>query len=616
MNANRPSNDGQSRRLRRRAVGTLTVFLILCLQCGTTYAVDFKNIVWGFDGRVVSKRFNLLSIELHNNSAQAFEGRVRLRKAMGSRRPGAELIEPVYIAPFSQKRVQFHPYMIDDTVSVDSDAWSLTAVQEGGRAKRMMLKHPKFAEPARVILVAADDSFVSGGGGIRRFREDLFPPMVTATDGLAAVVLDHAPRWEKVRAQAFLDWLHRGGTVHICYSAEQKYPRFPDSLAVLNTMTVKSRIGAGAVIRHPRALSAFDAAFAKQTVLKPPQATKTTSEPSDEDDSDLYDHYGDWNHAEGYFHRLKQMTMPDHNWGVIHLMSLAYILLIFPGCYLLFRRRANYKITYSILMGLVLVFSFGFRAIGRRGYGESTAVNTVAIARPLGDGHYDVTQWTNVFVIDGAEYSIAHRGTGRLYSTAQEFETVDGTIDNGLDGAFTVDIPPYSNRSFVHRQKVKGKPIRLSVEKWEAGGRLRQLTLTTGDSLPETTGEIYALFKDQLYELSNTAGHLKLKYGGQDLSQGLRMDQFGRQYYGFYEREFGEHVSVSALFSQMRDALITANLGVSNKKELGQVALPDDRVRIFLYAKATDEFFAAGDSLGKQAGYVLYCIDVFKPEKP
>ena len=307
------------------------------------------------------------------------------------------------------------------------------------------------------------------------------------------------------------------------------------------------------------------------------------------------------------------MTRPEHNWTAIHLLSLAYILLIFPGCYLLGRRRVDYRITYSVILGLVLIFSFWFRSIGRRGYGESTAVNTVAIARPLDGDYYDVTQWTNAFVIDGGDYRVAHAGTGRLYSTAQLYETVDGVIDNGVNGTFDVDIPPYSNRSFTHRMKLKAKRIRLSVEAWEAGRTLKKLVLTTDGSFPKTSRQIYALFRDKLYHVTNEDGRLTLNANPQPLRDVLQLDN--DEQFGFFRSQQYEGESPEQLFGRLHHPLIAASLGVSNEAMLSRFALPGDRVRVFVYAAATDEFFATGNRFGKQAGYVLYCIDVFNPEK-
>ncbi len=69
---------------------------------------------------------------------------------------------------------------------------------------------------------------------------------------------------------------------------------------------------------------------------------------------------------------------------------------------------------YGALIGLIVLFSLGFAYFGRRGHDEANSVNSVAVARQLPGGALDVTSWSNVFVINGADYAIVHGGTGRL----------------------------------------------------------------------------------------------------------------------------------------------------------------------------------------------------------
>jgi hypothetical protein len=44
--------------------------------------------------------------------------------------------------------------------------------------------------------------------------------------------------------------------------------------------------------------------------------------------------------------------------------------------------------------------------------------------------------------------------------------------------------------------------------------------------------------------------------------------------------------------------------------------LPPDRARVFVYAPLPESFRIQDDRLGKQEGYVLYCVDLFAPESP
>ena len=155
---------------------------------------------------------------------------------------------------------------------------------------------------------------------------------------------------------------------------------------------------------------------------------------------------------------LKSLTRPRHNWVLIYSLAIAYVITVIPGVYVLGRNRYDYRIVYGVLIGLIVLFSFGFAWFGRRGHNEANAVNTIAVARPLPGGAWDVSSWTNVFVINGADYELVHGGSGRLYSTAQTFEAVNGVIRNGAHGRFDVDIPPYSSQAFVGRMKIANDP--------------------------------------------------------------------------------------------------------------------------------------------------------------
>jgi hypothetical protein len=324
----------------------------------------------------------------------------------------------------------------------------------------------------------------------------------------------------------------------------------------------------------------------------------------------------------GFFSDLKQMTKPDHNWTVIYLMSLAYMVLIFPGCYLLGARRIDYRIVYGALLSAVILFSLGFSIIGRRGYGEATAVHSIAIARPLGDGQFDVTAWSNVFVTGGGDYAISHEGTGALYSTCQDVEAVNGLIKNGPGAQFVVDIPPYSSRTYGHRIKSAGEPFRIEASEWKGGPALQNFTATADRDLKEllSRAPLYAMYRDRLYRLGIEGRRLELSGGtGSPLSAfvgTIDANQYS-QYGAYYGSWSSEELTEELRFRKMLKPLLVASLNLNSKKAAGEFSLPDDRVRLFVFAPLPQSFFIReGETkFGKQAGFVLYCIDLFQPEK-
>ena len=341
------------------------------------------------------------------------------------------------------------------------------------------------------MLVTADD-VLGVGRAVRQFPDSLFPPMVTATDGLKEVLLDHVPQWEESRRQAFYDWLYRGGALHLLKDTDGAYPRFTAQLVELNNPSESFHVGNGTVIRHDRPRSRLDAAFVDTlTAGKAPsgdpnqdaQSANPAANPPNGAPAPLAGVRADTKGAlfpdlcGGLFAFLKTLNKPNHNWLLIYAMALIYVVTVVPGVHYLGRKRFDYRLVYGTLVGLIVLFSLGFAYFGRRGHREASAVNSLAVARQLPGGAWDVTSWSNVFVINGTDYEIVHGGSQRLYSTAQTFEAVNGVIRNGNPGRFDVDIPPFSSQPFVGRLKVNGDRKLLNVLEFSAEPTLKKLEI-------------------------------------------------------------------------------------------------------------------------------------------
>lgn len=585
-------------------------------------AVDIERIDWGFDGRVVPYRFNVLSVLVRNNTAVEFDGTFRLSKTLGSgERVGAPIEERVYLSPYTERWVQFYPY-----VMATWEEWRLAWGR--GAGERIELPQPAHGRPAHVLL-EDPDNILRRGGQMKRFPENLFPPMVTATDALQSVVMDHAPRWEEARRQSFLDWLHRGGTVHLVRGDDGRLPEFPPTLADLNSPLEKQRVGAGFVYRHQRSRNELDRQFVRQTIFgqtaaeiaaEDQRAGATGPQEVSEAEADrialeAYENYRTfelWDSDSGLFNELKKMTRADHNWGLIYFLSLVYVLMIFPGCWLLGRNRVDYRLTFAALLGTVALFSMAFLFVGHRGYGESTAVSSVAFAKPLANGRLDVTQWSNVFVTAGDDYEVTHHGSGTIYSTAQQTEAVNGLIQNGAEAKFLVDIPPFSSRTFAHRTLLSAKPLELGPGAWQGIERLEQFSVEIGENFPQTTLEMYALYRDRFYKVVRNERRLESTFDLGSVPAFLRFNEYGRANFVGFDPWGQDERSPEERYAAMLQPLLARSLGVAGQPEVEQFSLPDDRVRLFVYAPMTDDFFTRDDHFGAQAGYVLYSFDVFK----
>ena len=228
----------------------LTITFFALIAAGSAHAIEIREKRWGFDGRVRAGRFNVLSVLVANPEARVFDGEFVLEDRRGMEKSvGAPVVQPVYLAAGTRRWVQFHVF-----INEPGGDWNLRWGK--GARDNEKIDGAQAGAPARVLLIDPESAFATTGG-LRAFPDDLFPTTVAATDALDAVALDHVPRWEPVRREAFLDWLRRGGTVHLLHGADGQFPQFPEALAMLNG----ERVGAGRVVRHDAVRAAMNDQF-------------------------------------------------------------------------------------------------------------------------------------------------------------------------------------------------------------------------------------------------------------------------------------------------------------------------------------------------------------------
>lgn len=604
---------------------------LLCLAAGRPLpAADLlriEGVTWGYDGSVVLNAFNPVSFELHNDSNDPMNLPLRLTRTNGIEPVDPPIgvdvpSEPVYLAPQSSRRVQLFAY-----IQNVHNEFSLSWGRDEGQRLDLTSNQLTAGAPATVILFDPE-AVAPRGSGLPRFDESFFPVSASGTVGLAAVVLDHAPRWQAPQQQAFLDWLRTGGIVHLLQPTAGEYPVFDGDLAVLNSPFEEQRIGAGRVLRHPVPMANLDRDFAETQLLprnllqlKPlPEQDPNAPEPINQN---LYSGtYIDWDIAGQVFSRVKQMTRPDHNWPLIYLMSLIYLLLIFPGCWLIGRRKADYRLTYGVMLGAVALFSMGFKTVGQRGYGEETALHAMTIAQPLDGGRLLFRQWGNLFVTDGDDYCIRHTGNGLLYSSGQANEAVLGWIVSPPAGEFVADVPPFSSRTIAAAGVADTGGFTPVVEALRFGEHLEELLLRLDPPPPARPLAAHALFRDQLYNLEATSdGRLKLIPSRQDWQFFLNAGQW-QQYSMNYGFGYDTDVSEADLFLSGMQPLMAANLAIHDEPTMKRFQLSPDRVRVFLFADMPEPLFPTLEFLdapdrpltAKRVGRVLYTFDVQPPQ--
>ena len=589
-------------------------------------AIEVEEVRWGFNGKVAPNRFNVLSVLISNASPQTYSGDITLYKRLGGGGyVDARVTESVTISSFSNKWVQFYPYVNGGWGgSVSNETWQLVY----GRSS-FDLPQPRPAKYQRIIL--DDSSAMAGRAGILKSMPDsLFPSFVSATDALQVVGMDREPRsWIPTQKEAFLDWVHLGGTVLLFLGPTGKHPEFAAPLSALNSPLDELRVGSGRVLKVPMERNKFREEDARRFFTGLPRNVLTQGE-KPEDVIDTIDgpppqEQQNYSYSEGtdpfpsssFLTQLKEMTKPDHNWLLLHFMFWVYIAMIFPGCYLLGKRWSDFRVVYAALLGTVVLFSVLFSIVGQRGYGESTAVHSVAIARGLPGGGLDVSQWSNVFVTSGADYLLKHNGFGTLYSTTSDTEQVNGVINSGIDGGFMVDIPPFSNREFALRMKLPTGSPKITVDKSVVSNGIKELSLSVDGITPATTQAQYLMYRNRFYALNWRDGKLELGPDSGDVRSMLRVDSMQgwaniQNYnYGYTKQE----TKPADRFILMLTPLYSRSLNVTRSSDVDQIRLPDDVGRVFIYSPIPPELNVQNKRLGTQNGQILYCLDIPLPEQ-
>jgi hypothetical protein len=525
----------------------------LCVAASAC-ALEVKEARWGFDGRVVPERFNLLSVRVANPDNEPFNGIVRLQPINAFEPVGAALAQPCYVVPFGERWIQFHPYISGNM------HWRIFWGRRS--SQQFSLDPPAHSSPA-VVVLAADNSMRARSSVWPVFPESLFPTTVAATDGLSALLLDHAPRWEAARREAFLDWLRRGGTVHVLPGAG----KFPSELGVLNGTEERSTMGNGCVMRHQLTLSQLTPAELARRGFVAPRLETTESASIHEMPTATV------------LRALSGFTRPKISWGLIQALAFGYVFVLSLGQYVVIRKTRDYRCSLGLVIGSVAAFGALFAFVGSRGWSESNAVHSLAYARSIGGGQYVVTQWANLFVTRGAQYTIAHGNPHDLYATANDFEAVDGQIESGRNGRFVVDLPLYAHRSFLHQTRLADDSTNLTANAlgfWQLyDGKVYDslaLAVTT-----EPLGEFLSVSK--LREAQRAA-----EYNSDNPERAIRA---------------------------MAPLLIAWSLGGTPDfaEQIVSPAAPAGRTQLFVLRRAPPSFQLKSPPLRHQTGWVLYHLD-------
>ncbi|MEZ6127437.1 MAG: hypothetical protein R3C59_01980 [Planctomycetaceae bacterium] len=629
-----------ARRCGKSYAAAMLLVALLCVspaalaQSGTPQ-LKVVDTIWGFDGRVQPGQFNPLSILLDNQTPDTIDGTLTLQEMQGALSvSGGQHVMPVYMEPAGRRWVQFYPYV---STPYQTD-WQLTYRSRDGQVNKGLGQITQARSAVRLESdgddVQAQPQFIildEAGSVSRRpptvkhFQENNFPPYVSATVGLHTVFLDHDPDWEQPREQSFLSWLKLGGRLHLLQDSRGEFPQLSGDLAELNQPLNRFAVGNGVVVRHSLRRDALSEQLIRSSVvvdaLKAEDEEQKTSGQGLEQlmevdavtiDSEL-------------FRQMRELTLPEHSWGLIFLLALCYIGLIFPGCYLVSKQKhLHFLTTYGAIIGLSLIFSVLFLIIGRRGYGESTTVHTIAVARAEDDTHWDVMQWNAFFVTSGDDYTASATDQQVVFSIADNTDRIDAQVVPGNNGEARMRIPPYSALTFLSRRRVSSSndwKLNIAEADIQETG-IRTLKINVGDGFPVSPETHYSVIAGRsLYEMKYAPQQKQLSlFGGKkSIANYCQPDydygyNFGR---GWGSNNSNETRSPHQVFY---DAALPSLVQRSLLDDLVHrpvlFELPRDRIRLLVYTEIPEEFEINVSAPASRQGRVLLTKDLYLQGNP
>ena len=562
------------------------LFIVLVLGFSLNlFGLAVEEWKWGFDGTVLGHHINPLSIMISNPMPVPFDGVVTLHKTdyMG-KRVGALLVKKVFVGPYGSKWVQFYPYTRDN-----NEEWIVSWGH--GAKQRETIKVSSIK--GRAIVYLSSDAPVLAQQRIRLsyFPENLFPPSVTATDALSAVVIDKVPEFTPLQRQAFHDWLFAGGKVYILES-DGKFPQFGQDYDYLNINGNRAEVGAGEVIRHSGNGVITPKTLGRVQKIK---AVDNTIYVQDSEDS--------------YFRKLRSQLKTNHNWVLIFLLSILYGLLVTVVNFIIGRRSRKAWKPIAFFLSMVIIFSFLLAWCGRRGYGEKTHILGLSYAKELEPGRFDVAQWLDIFVTSGDYYKISHKDRNNIYADCQTRNALNAEIYNGQNGLFLVDIPLFSSMQLYHRMDVTAKKVFSADLSYRRGAGFTDVKVKLTPDFPKPIVKVIAVADNKVCPLDVTDGgtvfscHLpndKVK----SVSRYIRNWSKNGGMYGFFD----ENDDAKSVFESMIPPLIVRSRGGDKviSDYLPTASAADDKIDIFVMCATPEEFKTNGDVIKSEDGFTLF----------
>ena len=145
------------------------LFAILLLGAVRAEALEVRQVLWGFDGRVVPGRFNPVSVLMANPGGAAYDGTMTLVPTLGYGGPrGAAYVQPVFLGPQSERWVQFEAF-----IAAGAEEFILVWGR-GAKDREVFDRQLQTGPPACVWLMDANDA-LRQAGSVQGVSRTAFP---------------------------------------------------------------------------------------------------------------------------------------------------------------------------------------------------------------------------------------------------------------------------------------------------------------------------------------------------------------------------------------------------------------------------------------------------------
>lgn len=471
--------------------------------------IQIVEAKWGFDGFSRYKTFVPLRIVVRNRGATQRTLQLRLSREDSIRFIGETLEKEVVISAETTRVVQMTPFVSDP-----GDTWTLRWGPT--EAESMPIKSDSADDGVVFIVSSATPSFRTGSLPI--MRDDEFPTSITQLDTLRVVLLDSEPRWTGARKKTFQEWLLKGGKVVVLDNRDGTTTKFSNGFEFLNLTKSDVRYGSGVIQKL-----ALPAEQVSREVIEKQILYRELTGGNLEQKLKVYASLADVRSYRGaggvygqkpvYYSRdkvlseLNELAKTRQQWGLIYLAVFVYVGWQWRVGWrwgLMEKQPGRF---YAWMFGLALGYSAVILAYGQIGTKGSDRVVTIAVARQLSEGIYDVEGWSVMGIgLNGGEHRFAVNGTGQLYGGAESFSQNPMRIQ---DTEMTVDLTAFSTQKLAFRTRLEMPDIPIHLMGADLELLQSQSVELTID--PSYKAPVYAALvaiDNKIYEFTSRSGKL------------------------------------------------------------------------------------------------------------